>query len=233
MQNKLLLSATLFISFVYGVGVGHCNTESSSLQKTNNTSTSQTSTPRPPFATSQRYLSHQKLFSGLTGEFDIVFLGDSITNAGRWSEAFPSLRVANRGISGDTSKGILNRVNQIVTLKPKTVYLMFGINDIKRGGNAVDIFARYQKIINILVNKNIEVVLQSTLLSSREHWNIEVTKLNQFLVTLAKERQYTYIDLNKVFAPSGLLTKQASSDGVHLKAEMYLNWFELIKDSRQ
>lgn len=35
--------------------------------------------------------------------YDIVFVGDSITDGAEWEDLFPNYYIANRGISGDTS----------------------------------------------------------------------------------------------------------------------------------
>ena len=64
----------------------------------------------------------------------IVFFGDSITQG--WSEdfrgKFPGLKVANRGISGDTTRGLLARVeNDVLALNPSCVVLLIGTNDIE------------------------------------------------------------------------------------------------------
>ncbi|MGL4621995.1 MAG: GDSL-type esterase/lipase family protein, partial [Chroococcidiopsis sp.] len=45
---------------------------------------------------------------------DIVFLGDSITDECEWSELLENPHVKNRGISGDTTMGVLNRLEDIV-----------------------------------------------------------------------------------------------------------------------
>ena len=37
---------------------------------------------------------------------DIVMIGDSITDYAEWSELFPNKKIANRGIGGDTTKGV-------------------------------------------------------------------------------------------------------------------------------
>jgi hypothetical protein len=39
----------------------------------------------------------------------IVFLGDSITEGGHWSEIFGNGAVLNRGIGGDTTQDVLDR----------------------------------------------------------------------------------------------------------------------------
>jgi lysophospholipase L1-like esterase len=62
----------------------------------------------------------------------VVFLGDSITQ--QWdglAQAFPGLKVANRGISGDTTRGVLIRLDEdVLTLDPKAVVLLIGVNDL-------------------------------------------------------------------------------------------------------
>src|SRR5262245_38043458 len=51
----------------------------------------------------------------------LVFLGDSITQG--WSDQgsfFPGLKLANRGISGDTTRGVLIRLQEdVIALKPR------------------------------------------------------------------------------------------------------------------
>ena len=53
---------------------------------------------------------HQKqtLFESLpTSPEDIVMLGNSITDGGEWAEILDNVHVKNRGISGDTTDGVL------------------------------------------------------------------------------------------------------------------------------
>ncbi|WP_159820358.1 GDSL-type esterase/lipase family protein [Colwellia sp. 20A7] len=176
-------------------------------------------------------LAHQKLFDGLSKNYDVVFLGDSLTNGGRWSEAFIEKRVANRGIGGDTSQGILNRVDKVIALNPKTVYLMLGINDIMHDKKSAYIFERYKKIITKLTHNKINVIVQSTLLTAKPELNNEVAILNKKLLAYTKQLNLPYIDLNKDLAPSGILTDDITRDGIHLRAEVYLKWFDIIRKS--
>ena len=64
----------------------------------------------------------------------VVFLGDSITQG--WGpnlrNFFPALNVANRGISGDTTRGMLIRLNEdVLALNPSTVIMLMGTNDLE------------------------------------------------------------------------------------------------------
>ncbi|WP_158000855.1 GDSL-type esterase/lipase family protein [Pseudoalteromonas sp. TB41] len=219
----------IFVSFCYGLGVGHYKIFPYNQIKSIKAKLLSESDIEKSIIHSSHYMSHLSLFKGLSNEYDVVFLGDSITYFGLWNEAFIDKKVANRGIGSDTSEGILNRVDQVLAMNPKTVYIMFGINDIANGEKVEDIFKRYKNIVNILIESKIEIVIQSTLLTSKDNWNIKVNQLNKYLFDWSKDNGYVYIDLNEKLAPSGSLTTDASYDGVHLKAEMYLKWFELIQ----
>jgi len=75
-------------------------------------------------------VSHFKTFPQTKG--DIVFIGNSITDGGEWSELFNDLKIKNRGISGDVSAGVLNRIDEVVQRKPAKVFLLIGVNDLAR-----------------------------------------------------------------------------------------------------
>ncbi|MBE6804661.1 MAG: hypothetical protein E7528_07180, partial [Ruminococcaceae bacterium] len=69
-----------------------------------------------------------------------VLLGDSITDFFNWYELFYDFSkisgqaVYNRGISGDTTDRLLERLNEnVLNIEPKNVVLLIGTNDIGRG----------------------------------------------------------------------------------------------------
>ena len=64
---------------------------------------------------------------------DIIFLGNSITNGGEWSELLNNKHVKNRGISGDICMGVYDRLDAILKGKPAKIFLLIGINDVSRG----------------------------------------------------------------------------------------------------
>ena len=68
------------------------------------------------------------------GPVDVVFMGDSITDAWaqpRFGEFFPGKHYAGRGISGQTTPQMLLRMRQdVLDLKPKAVVILAGTNDI-------------------------------------------------------------------------------------------------------
>ena len=67
----------------------------------------------------------------------VVFFGDSITQ--QWNSLatdFPKLKTANRGISGDTTRGLRTRLQgDVLDLHPKAVSMLIGTNDLALGGS--------------------------------------------------------------------------------------------------
>ncbi|MEO8614605.1 MAG: GDSL-type esterase/lipase family protein [Luteolibacter sp.] len=69
----------------------------------------------------------------------VVFVGDSLT--GGWkgpmlAAAFPGLKIANRGVGGDTSRGVLFRFKEdVLDLKPRAIMLLVGGNDLSAHGD--------------------------------------------------------------------------------------------------
>ena len=88
----------------------------------------------------------------------VVFLGDSITQG--WGEPgkyFPKYRCANRGISGDTTRGILYRLQEdVLALHPAAVVLLIGTNDIGIGADPADVAANIQAILAALKGRERE-----------------------------------------------------------------------------
>jgi lysophospholipase L1-like esterase len=79
----------------------------------------------------------------------VVFLGDSITQL--WGDglpaSFPGMKIANHGISGDTTRGVLIRLqDDVLVLKPAAVVLLIGTNDLDEGATP-DIIAGNMKLI--------------------------------------------------------------------------------------
>jgi poly(3-hydroxybutyrate) depolymerase/lysophospholipase L1-like esterase len=78
----------------------------------------------------------------------VVFFGDSITQKwGSLAKDFPKLKTANRGINGDTTRGLRARLQgDVLDLHPKAVSILIGTNDLDQGG-APEIVAENLKVI--------------------------------------------------------------------------------------
>lgn len=87
----------------------------------------------------------------------VVFLGDSITQG--WGDdlggAFGKMKVANRGISGDTTRGMLIRLqDDVLSLNPKAVVLLMGTNDLEERAEPDTIAGNLKLIIAALKKHN-------------------------------------------------------------------------------
>ncbi len=103
----------------------------------------------------------------------IVALGDSNTAGHGVSrqEAFPAqleamlrttgydVQVANAGISGDTTQGMLGRLDSVVPQGTRIVIVQGGYNDLRRGGSPAQIMANIDAILSRLRARQIRAVL--------------------------------------------------------------------------
>lgn len=164
-------------------------------------------------------------------KYETMMLGDSITDEGLWDELLENNKVQNRGISGDTTSGVLDRLDSI-NKSIKQVFIMIGVNDIMRGKEVDEIYTNYLKIIKTFKDKNIKVYIQSTLFIGEkrmENFNPKVEELNKRLEKYANENKITFINLNPIFAPQKVLKKEFTSDDLHLNGSAYKLWANEIK----
>lgn len=170
-------------------------------------------------------------------EAEIIFLGDSLTDLCEWAELLKNDQIKNRGICGDTTDGILNRIDNIIEYQPQKLFLLIGINDLNQGRQVPDIVENYNLILNNIKDKlpTTKVFIQSVLPVNYQKFqksgvNDKVIKLNLKLRELAKEFSYQYIDLFSAFLDINKeLDSQYTTDGVHLNGQGYLVWKGIIE----
>jgi len=66
----------------------------------------------------------------------VLMLGDSLTAQGEWNAMLGEPLVANRGIDGDTSAGVLARLGDDADFRGDAVVIWIGTNDVLHGGAA-------------------------------------------------------------------------------------------------
>jgi lysophospholipase L1-like esterase len=185
-------------------------------------------------------VSHFKLLS-IDSE-SIVFLGDSITDSGEWAELLPTYSVVNRGISSDITFGLLARLSEIISAKPKKLFILIGINDIARGIPVTVILRNYQRIIDRIKEGSPEtqIYVQSILPTNpafpqfKGHQNKAdiILTANIGLKHVAAQNGLIYVDLFTAFTnEDGFLKTEYTHDGLHLSGEGYLNWVSVLKQN--
>jgi hexosaminidase len=161
----------------------------------------------------------------------IVFLGDSLTDEGRWTEIFPDLVILNRGIGADRTNDVQMRIHQITKGQPKLVFLMVGTNDLNMNVAQETIVSNYRRILQSIKNEapKSKIFIQS-ILPRQSTFQNRIERLNQKLLTLAQDFDYTFIDLYPAFLNNdGSIKNEYSNDELHLLGAGYKKWKELIE----
>jgi lysophospholipase L1-like esterase len=223
MRYGLLLAAVVALAFAYGIGVGRYEWFPFHLLAALR--------GVAPIAHATLQQSRLSIFRNTPGAFEFVMLGDSITAAGNWSELFPTVRIANRGIDGNTSADIVSRIDEIIERRPKLVFLMIGINDLVSNVQVSEIIANVRRVIGALAEHGIPTVVQSTLLTdkSQKVLNEKVIELNQALQRLCAQKDVKFLDLNSILSDGDALHPRFTWDGVHLWGDAYVRWAHEIR----
>jgi lysophospholipase L1-like esterase len=164
-----------------------------------------------------------------------VLLGDSLS---LW---FPSDRLPtnhlwlNQGISGDTTRGILRRLNDFAQARPSTIYLMAGVNDLKHGYSDSEILGNFQQIFSQLRRQHpkAQIVVQSILPTrTSQISNTRVEELNQSLARLANNYRVNYLDVySQMVDLDGSMQTNLTTDGIHLSALGYETWEWMLRQA--
>jgi len=160
---------------------------------------------------------------------EVVMLGDSITALGDWETMFPQTRIANLGVGGDTSAGVLNRLENAIALRPRRVLLMIGVNDLLLDFPVELVATLTQFVAERLSDSGITPIVQATLYVSDRKVNEKIRALNATMRAWCDRRSIVYIDLNDELAADGILRPRFTDDGIHLTADAYRRWSEVIR----
>ena len=164
----------------------------------------------------------------------VVFLGDSITQGWRTvAKDFPDLRVVNRGIGGDTTRGVLYRLNaDVLSLKPTAVVLLIGINDLGNGGKPEDAADNVKAILRALKKSNPHMpIIVCKVMPSKHQLADKIEQLNALVDEIVKsDPQYIRCDTWSIYADeNGDCKKEEFPDMLHPNAIGYVKWTDALK----
>ena len=171
---------------------------------------------------------------------DIVFLGDSITEGTQWSELLGMDNAVNRGISGDTTYGVLERLGEVTESAPAKVFILIGVNDLSRNIPDDGVIRNYRKIIYKIQEESpgTEIYIQTllpvngTFTRFKNHYDktSNILYINEALRNLANQKNINLIDLYPRFLDDmGRLDIKYTNDGLHLTPKGYIHWANLLK----
>lgn len=177
------------------------------------------------------------------GGFDLVFLGDSITQgwegAGKeaWQQHFGSLKALNLGFGGDRTEHLLWRLtrNQMGPSRPQAAVILIGTNNT---GHLMqppeEIAAGVGEVLRALREKSpkTKVLLLGILPrggSPSDPMRVNNEQVNNLISGMADGEKVVYQDLSEVFLESdGTISKVVMPDLLHLSGEGYRRWAEAI-----
>ena len=163
----------------------------------------------------------------------IVLAGDSITDFYNNYELFyeytekSGKAVYNRGISGDTSNRLIERLeSNVLCLEPEKVVYLIGTNDHAKGADDEYIISNIRKIIEMTRNAcpSCRIAVQSIypVIDHKERKNKNLKPINEKLKKLCSEEDVVYIDLFDALCDSnGSFDKAYTYDGLHPNVHGY------------
>jgi lysophospholipase L1-like esterase len=168
----------------------------------------------------------------------LVFLGDSITQG--WGDelggAFPGMKIANRGISGDTTRGVLLRLQEdVLALQPAGVVILIGTNDLEEQAKPETIAGNLKLILAELKKHDpkLPIVLCQVFPSSasKKRPADQIKQINQLYAEAVKgDAQVTLVDTWTLFADSeGNAKSEEFPDLLHPNKAGYAKWAAAVR----
>jgi lysophospholipase L1-like esterase/dienelactone hydrolase len=167
----------------------------------------------------------------------VVFFGDSITQGwGSLEKDFPNTKVANRGISGDTTRGLRCRVQEdVIAVKPKAVSILIGTNDLDQGGEPEVVVENLKAIVGELqkASPKLPIVINKVMPRGAKpgKYPDKIKALNAlYEQAFAGNPGITFCDTWSLFdAGDGQCKKEEFPDMLHPNAAGYSKWTEALR----
>jgi lysophospholipase L1-like esterase len=165
----------------------------------------------------------------------ILLLGHSLIEFGDWGRLLPGHTVTNLGRAGETTAGLLARLDETVRAHPKAdaVAVMSGTNDVLAGDDSF--LHEYRSVARRLrrAYPGVTILLHPLLPLSPDWVSPEaISRVNAGIARIGAETGVTVFDLTDRFtAPGGLPRGELyDPDGVHLSAAGYRVWAEALTE---
>jgi len=194
-----------------------------------------------PFIT-DHYAQRVELFKNEASvEKAIVFLGNSITEGGDWKKLLKDSTAVNRGIGGDITFGVLNRLDETIALKPAKLFLLIGINDLAKEIPDEVIIENTYTIVNRIRSgsPSTKIYVQSILpvnptmkkFPARYAKGDHIVRINEQLKKYESHFKYVYVDIYSSFLDANQnMDSKYTREGLHLNPAGYQHWITVLKE---
>lgn len=161
----------------------------------------------------------------------IAFLGDSITEGGRWDEWFPDRQTHNLGIGGNTTDDMVARLDTVIELQPEAVALLVGTNDLGTR-KSVEHLVRNIEFVLVTLRRALpgaRMLVQSIMPRGGE-FAAQIQDANRHLRQFAPSVNAQYLDLWPALAQEdGEIDPAFSDDRLHLNDDGYERWLSELR----
>lgn len=186
----------------------------------------------------------QQLQRARQGGYDLVFLGDSITQgwegAGKevWAQFYGARKALNLGIGGDRTEHVLWRLDEGIVdgLKPKALVLMLGTNNTGHRNDPPEaIAAGMEAILKKLRQKLPETKILLLAIFPRsakatDPMRVNNDRTNERLARFADGKTVFFLSVNdKLLGADGTLSKEIMPDLLHPQKKGYQIWAEAME----
>ncbi|MFJ4296992.1 GDSL-type esterase/lipase family protein [Curtobacterium sp. NPDC089689] len=161
----------------------------------------------------------------------VLFLGDSITEAGDWENRLPSERTLNLGVGGDTTDGVLARLDEVVAAEPEVIVLLIGTNDFGNHRASVEHVVRNVETILVTLRRELPGVrlLLVSVLPRQAEYRAKIEEANRHLRQFVATCHAQYLDAWPALADDDHLADRYSDDGLHLNDEGYQAYLDELE----
>lgn len=168
-----------------------------------------------------------------------VFLGDSITEGISFFDfAKESNVIAEKGFTVKKASKALDRVARA---NPDKIFIQLGVNDLLYGISSEE----YQEAYILLVQKikqkmpsakiYVQAIFPVTYKIEQKRpmlANSRIDEFNDAIRDMAGKQGVTFLDVSPLFKDANnCMDEQYTSDGIHLKYNSYVKWFDFLEKS--
>ncbi|WP_144749864.1 GDSL-type esterase/lipase family protein [Curtobacterium pusillum] len=153
----------------------------------------------------------------------VLFLGDSITEQGSWDAWLPDERTINQGIGGDTTDGVLARLDAVIAEQPEVIVLLIGTNDFGNHRASVEHVVRGVESVLVTLRRELPGVrlLLVSILPRQADYTAKIEEANRHLRQFVATCHAQYLDAWPALADGDHLDERFTEDGLHLTDEGY------------
>ena len=152
----------------------------------------------------------------------IVFAGDSHVEFNEWAGMLDCPRILNRGIGGESTEQLKERILSIASQHPEKIFIIAGTNDILGGVKAKKTIRTFDDMLSSIRKKSPDTkVYVCAIFPTIWEPAAEVSELNTAIRQITGKYNYTFLDTFTPLLSKGTINPAYTWDGIHLNSKGY------------